>query len=491
MNRSSAHPSRSRRLILKGLAAGSFCLATPRTLWADARSSAAHFNLSSLSSVALRDIGSSVDLDALRPGTALPPASVLKVMTTLYALDALGEDHRFATSLRALGPIEGDTLRGGLALVGGGDPVLDADALSGLAARLAGTGIRQVNGPFLVVDGALPFIAEIDPSQPRHVGYNPALSGINLNFNRVRVEWTPGKGKPDFRFVAPGRNFRVALLGIGGELGTAPPPSHRMQGAREIWTLPGARMTGKGGLWLPVRQPAIHAGEVFRELCAKQGLTLPEAEAVAAAPEGRDIAIHESPPLADILRDMLRYSTNLTAEVVGLHASKARGETPQTLAESGAAMTLWARKRYGLESATFHDHSGLSDRSLWSAAETVHVLAAEADGALPGLLRALPLSDAEGRPLNLPHVEASAKTGTLYFASGLAGYLQTTDRRLAFAIYSADLERRASIPQPAPEAPPGARSWAGRARGMQRELLREWATDNLPEPLLRPRHRPG
>ncbi len=441
--------------------------------------------------MALREVGTPAFLDALAPERSLPPASVLKVMTTLYALDALGPSHRFRTELRALGAIEGDTLRGGLVLVGGGDPVLDANALRGLATSLAETGLTKIEGSFLVADGALPFIAQVDATQPLHVGYNPAISGLNLNFNRVRVEWEPGEGKPRFRFVAPGQDFRVAIAGIGGELGSAPPPVHRMQDMREIWTLPGPRMKGRGGLWLPVRQPSVHAGEVFRKLCAERGITLPDAEIVAEAPEGATIAAHESWQLRDILKGMLRYSTNLTAEIVGLHASKARGLAPATLADSASGMTAWARERYGLETADFTDHSGLSDRSRWSAAETVRVLDAEADGDLPELLRAQVLTDEEGRPIQASHVEAVAKTGTLYFAGGLAGYLQTTDRRLAFAIYSADLDRRAAIPQPAPEAPPGSRGWAGRARGFQREILSEWVRDYLPKPHLRPRARPG
>ena len=68
-----------------------------------------------------------------------------------------------------------------------------------------------------------------------------------------------------------------------------------------------------------------------------------------------------------------------------------------------------------------------------------------------------------------------AKTGTLYFASALAGYM-TGGARLAFAIFAADPERagRASGPRSA-RSPPGANAWAARARAQQQALLRRWA----------------
>jgi D-alanyl-D-alanine carboxypeptidase/D-alanyl-D-alanine-endopeptidase (penicillin-binding protein 4) len=51
----------------------------------------------------------------------LPPASVAKALTSLYALDTLGADHRFQTRVMATGSVIGGVLKGDLILVGGGD----------------------------------------------------------------------------------------------------------------------------------------------------------------------------------------------------------------------------------------------------------------------------------------------------------------------------------------------------------------------------------
>lgn len=48
------------------------------------------------------------------------------------------------------------------------------------------------------------------------------------------------------------------------------------------------RPPGKGGSrWLPVRHPAVYAGEVFQTLCAAQGVVLPDVAVAEMRPEGR------------------------------------------------------------------------------------------------------------------------------------------------------------------------------------------------------------
>ena len=78
-----------------------------------------------------------------------------------------------------------------------------------------------------------------------------------------------------------------------------------------------------------------------------------------------------------------------------------------------------------------------------------------------------------------PKAEAAAKTGTMDFASGLAGYLTgKSGKRLAFAIFVNDREKRAALDANFDRrvlAPtPGARPWAGRARGLEHALLESW-----------------
>ncbi|MEJ6748104.1 MAG: D-alanyl-D-alanine carboxypeptidase, partial [Yoonia sp.] len=139
--------------------------------------------------VVLADAGTGEVLEAVEGEVAVPPASVTKAVTALYALDTLGGTFRFITRVFAVGSVQDGVLDGDLILAGGGDPTLSADHLADLAAALKDAGVTRVMGRFLCWRGALPYAEEIEPSQLDHLGYNPAVSGLNLNYNRVHFEW--------------------------------------------------------------------------------------------------------------------------------------------------------------------------------------------------------------------------------------------------------------------------------------------------------------
>ena len=465
----------SRRAVLAGAAAA---LAAPWVARAAAPEAlAAIFGRSGLAGVtgfALLDLDSGRLVEAHRAEAAQPPASVAKVVTALYALEALGADYRFPTRVLARGPVQGGVLAGDLVLAGGGDPVLDTDGLGELAAALSVGGLRRVTGRMLVAVGALPAAGRIEVGQPTEAAYDPAVSGTNLNFNRVFLSWAPRGDGPALAFAAPGARYSVPVAGIVAELDQGGVPEHRMAEGREIWRLPRASVHGRGSVWLPVRKPGVYAGEVFGRLASGAGIAgLPAAEVVPAVSGGGVMAERASPALGRMLRDMLRYSTNLTAEVVGLRASQARGEAPATLAASAAAMTDWARGRLGLGRARLVNHSGLSVRSAVTARELADALARARD-TLPGLLPERPILDAAGRPVEIGGARVVSKTGTMDFVSALAGYV-TGPRRLAFAILVADPGLRAEIPPEARDRPPGGAAWLRRARAQEQALLRRWA----------------
>lgn len=466
----------TRRAVLGG---GLALLAAPALRRADAASPTiegvlAASGLSGTTAVALADADTGAAIEAWQPDTPLPPASVAKVVTALYALDALGAGYRFRTTIRADGPLADGVLRGDLALAGDGDPVLDTDALGRLAAGLRVAGLRRVEGRFLVAGGALPAVRYIDAAQPATAGYNATVSGVNLNFNRVFVAWGAGGKDPAPAFAAPGEIFSATPPGFAAEVVAEGRFEHRDLGDTETWAFPRADVRAPGSLWLPVRAPERYAGGVLRALAGDAGVALPVAEVTRDA-TGAALALHESPPLAEMLRAMLRYSTNITAECVGLRASQAGGAAPADLTGSGAAMTGWARARFGLSAATtLANHSGLSDASRVTAADMLAVLTGAAAGPLPALLPERPILDAARNPLALPGIRVVAKTGTINFASGLAGYVEGR-RRLAFAIFAVDARRRAEVSPDDRDDPPGAGAWARAARAQQQDLLRRWA----------------
>ena len=102
----------------------------------------------------------SIDVHDLSSGKAIlqvnsekprNPASVIKLLTTLSALELLGPDYVWNTRYFIEGKLAGDVIQGDLVLQGGGDPFLTVDRLWHQVLSIRGRGIRAINGS-LVID---------------------------------------------------------------------------------------------------------------------------------------------------------------------------------------------------------------------------------------------------------------------------------------------------------------------------------------------------
>jgi D-alanyl-D-alanine carboxypeptidase/D-alanyl-D-alanine-endopeptidase (penicillin-binding protein 4) len=110
------------------------------------------------SCVALSVDGTSVD--GTNENVAVIPASTQKLLVAAVALELLGPDHRYTTTVTATG-IEDGVVTGDLFLIGGGDPLLTSDeypiaedavpafnttSLDSLADAIVAAGITRING---------------------------------------------------------------------------------------------------------------------------------------------------------------------------------------------------------------------------------------------------------------------------------------------------------------------------------------------------------
>ena len=151
---------------------------------------------------AVVDVDSGTWLEASNANDGIPPASSIKAITALYALDTLGPEHVFETRILATGGVVDGVVQGDLILAGGGDPTLDSDHLGEMGEALKEAGIIGVKGAFKVYAGGWPETRAIDPEQPDQVGYNPGVSGVALNYNRVHFEWARGSDGYDVTMEA-------------------------------------------------------------------------------------------------------------------------------------------------------------------------------------------------------------------------------------------------------------------------------------------------
>ena len=418
---------------------------------------------------------------AHNPDRLFLPASVAKIPTIAASLAILGGDHRFVTTLLAEGELRDGVLLGSLTLRGGGDPFLSSEDLQAMARALAASGVKRVDGTFLYDASALVDVPRINDMQPEAAGYNTGVSALSVNFNRVRLNWTKDIPDPSAAAAAISENLVLPLDAIGlafAEQDPAGPFVRAGAPSEDRWLL-SPTLAAKGEDWLPVGNPSLITAEVFRALAAAEGIALPE-PAPGVVPDGaREVARHESLPLSEIASGVLRYSNNLSAELIGLAASHALTGRVLSLEDSGTALSAWWKLRLPAVDWTgflIENHSGLSSKSRATPRQIV-VMLEEAAGLLGGadfheLLRPISWKGVKG--------SARVKTGTMSYGRGLAGYIDTaTGRRLAFAIFFNDAEERAKLDasfDPRVVAiDPKSRTWRDRALKLEQKLTTGWA----------------
>jgi D-alanyl-D-alanine carboxypeptidase/D-alanyl-D-alanine-endopeptidase (penicillin-binding protein 4) len=121
------------------------------------------------------------------------PASTMKLLTTLVALDTLGPSYRWKTDVYALGGVEGGRLNGDLLLKGYGDPFLVTERFWQMLRSIRRAGIDEVAGDLLIDDSYFDigtYDAGAFDSQPLRA-YNVSPNALLTNFKVVRYWFEP------------------------------------------------------------------------------------------------------------------------------------------------------------------------------------------------------------------------------------------------------------------------------------------------------------
>ncbi len=395
-----------------------------------------------------------VDLGGSR---LLVPASTAKLVSTASAVDAVGWDHTFATTLRANGPVEGGTLKGDLLVVGTGDPSIDGPAGADLTAwieALKRLGLTRVAGRVVGDDDTV--------EEPRpalawawdDLGYATGglFGALNYGENRMAVTITPGAtaGAPAAVTVDWHARHRPLInRTVTGITGT-PGLFWAEQRPGEVGlTIAGSLPVNSATVRLGVSagNPTAWFAGILRDRLEEGGILVDgpavDIDDVEPRPDRAGSTLlytHRSAPLSAIVRPMLKDSINLYAEAV-LRLNAAPGVLPTNdAALDGLSQRL---ARWGIAQEAIHqiDGSGLSRRNVVAPDALVRVLQVMQDptGASP-FVRALPVAGVDGslagRMKGTPAAgNVRAKTGTMSTVRSLAGYATTADgERLAFAI---------------------------------------------------------
>jgi D-alanyl-D-alanine carboxypeptidase/D-alanyl-D-alanine-endopeptidase (penicillin-binding protein 4) len=340
-----------------------------------------------------------------QPDLTLTPASTLKMLTGTAALRKLGPDFRFVTEVKADRPITAGVLDGPLWLVGSGDPLLSTQlyadsfrnqpqvftSLDTLADRIVEAGIREIRG---------------------------GIVGDESRFDTVRYlpSWKPV-------YITDSEIGPVSALIVNDNF---------------------AQFRPKKMIATP--DPARHGAVVLTDLLRGRGVVLPDAGA-GAAPDGANaVASISSPPVPEIVGELLRESDNLTAEALTKELGKRFGaggtwaEGTKVIRETVAEAGLAAEGYAAVDGSGLDVSDKLSCTLLMDALDLAGPTGPVADGlAIAGRTGTLSArfkgNPAEGR--------LRAKTGSLNNVVGLVGFVRAADdRNLEFALLANDLPDR-------------------------------------------------
>lgn len=436
--------------------------------------------------VSVVDLTTGQALFGSRADLGLNLASNTKVLTSAAALARLGPDFRWRTALYAdkwnpeTAEIEGD-----LYIRGRGDPTLKSSELRTLIHDLHMAGVRTIRGG-IVFDGSY-FDGVTEPpyfdDQPKErAGFRAPYGAFNLDQNAVVVVIEPDPAGVDFARVWLEPDVAPYVVLKYDEVMTVPTGRTRLHVETTIKKdkdkTVELEVTGQirpeSPEWIRRRidDPVKFTGEILQRALAAEGIKLGKKKLGkdTVPPRARELAVHDSAPLGEIVRQMNKISNNFYAEALlktlGAEAIAGVGAPrPATWADGVAEVARYLTEVVGLDPGSFRagNGSGLFGASQVSAAQLTKVLDAAwrdfrvgpdlaaslaimgVDGTVRSRLRATPV---RGR--------ARVKTGTLASVSSLAGYVAVDSRRvLAFAVIVNDI-------------PDASRGWA---RALQNQIV--------------------
>ena len=385
-----------------------------------------------------------------RASVPVNPASVMKLVTTYAALDLLGPTFAWATPVYVEGAVRNGVLQGNLVIKGQGDPKLVSERLWLLLRRVQGLGIKTITGDIVLDHSAFetleadPALFDGEPLRP----YNAAPDALLLNFKAVVMTFVPD------------RSSNLAQLQVEPPLAGVQIPAH-------VPLNSGPCSDYRGSLKADFSDPAqirfngsypVSCGErvwpvayadpksfaaravegMWREMGGKLLGTVRDGKLESAA--AKPAFELTSPALAEIIRDINKYSNNVMAQqlflTLGLYGKtgmQAAGGVG-TLAASRETVQRWWRAQISDNDVPILDNgSGLSRTERVTAQGLARLLqVAYASPLMPELMSSLPITGLDGTLRNSrskARGTAHLKTGTLRDVAAIAGYVLAQNGR--------------------------------------------------------------
>jgi D-alanyl-D-alanine carboxypeptidase/D-alanyl-D-alanine-endopeptidase (penicillin-binding protein 4) len=384
----------------------------------------------------------------------LNPASLAKLVTTQAALERLGPAWTWVTPVWVQGAVRDGVLEGDLVIKGSGDPKLVQERLWLLLRRVMQLGVREIRGD-IVLDNSAFAVPDVPPGEfdgESMRPYNVQPAALLLNYRAIVYTFTPDAGAGVARVgvepaLARSEVDRTVPLTSGPCTDWRGALDARFAAAGDSDTR--VRFAGRYPLacgeqaWpLADAQPATYDQRLLEGLWREMGGTLGGRVREGSAPAGlKPTFEHRSPSLAEVVRDINKFSNNVMAEQLALTlAREAAPAVPATPEAARLLLRRWLAERLGnagSAGAVLGNGSGLSRETRLTTRQLARILQlAHVSPTMPELVASLPVSAVDGtaRRLRGAPGRAHLKTGSLRDSYGLAGYVLAADgRRLVLA----------------------------------------------------------
>ena len=395
------------------------------------------------------------------PELSMNPASVMKLVTTNAALDLLTPAYHWKTEIYRDGPVSNGVLNGNLIIKGYGDPSFKAQDFWRLLMAVQQAGIRQINGD-LIIDKSIFAENIIRPAFDNEVwrAYNAEPSAFLVDGRHTSFKFSVAESA-----VHISQEFELNEIEVVNrlQLSQADCGDWRSRFAYSVQSKQNANLNGvvvtfngsfspecgERYLELSVLNDEQYAFYTFKKLWGELGGTFTGKLKVRVDNKSQEIKTSEikvieqmSEPLGYVIRDMNKWSNNLTARQLLLTLAAEKQGVPATESVGASVIKNWlAAKNIDAKKLVIENGSGLSRIERISSEHLGWMLVSAYNSpAMPEFIASLPILGLDGTAQRRMKESAAQnrvhmKTGSLEGVSSVAGYIfDSKNKRYAFVM---------------------------------------------------------